>query len=218
MQNSMTQLYTNKYITIWHKASDCEFFIRAKDGNKETLNRIVKRYESEFKDLFDDEGEPRLSTIGIGLNLFKLCAWEHFNHSEYKTKNFMRKNLYEIMLFVENTIDSLHTSIISNKLRVRYFASNKQDKINEFAYCIYGWVLRADRSWYRNPRWHIHHWCIQIHPWQTLRRYLFTRCAHCGKSFHYGESPHCKQWDNPKPKIFKSEVNVYHKECIKELK
>lgn len=27
---------------------------------------------------------------------------------------------------------------------------------------------------------HVHHWHLQIHPWQTFRRWAFTRCEWCG--------------------------------------
>jgi len=48
---------------------------------------------------------------------------------------------------------------------------------------------RHFRPWWRHPRWHIHHWSFQIHPLQALRRFLFERCASCGKGYPYGYSP-----------------------------
>lgn len=34
------------------------------------------------------------------------------------------------------------------------------------------WMLIDRRPWWRHPRWHIHHWRIQCHPLQALRRWL----------------------------------------------
>jgi hypothetical protein len=214
----------NKLITIWHvdpchdgTDDSCGRYLRDRHGNKDTLNRIIRRFESEFKDLFDEECQPKLSTIAIGLNLFSLAAWEHFNHNDRKTKNFMRKYLYEIMIFTENTIDSLHPSINSSRQYTRYYAAKRGEKINEFSYIVYGWILRATRPWYKHPKYHIHHWQIQFHAWQVLRRYLFSKCKYCGKHFRYGEGPITDIHNSPKPKIFKSELNVYHKECYDKL-
>jgi len=35
------------------------------------------------------------------------------------------------------------------------------------------------RPWWKHPKWHVHHWRFQLHPWQKFRN-RFTRCARCG--------------------------------------
>ena len=72
---------------------------------------------------------------------------------------------------------------------------------------------RLGRPWYRHPRWHFWHWQFQVHPWQTLRRWLFTRCAGCGRRFAWGESPITNQWETPKPKFMRGETGLYHDCC-----
>lgn len=47
---------------------------------------------------------------------------------------------------------------------------------------------RHFRPWWRHPRWHVHHWKFQIHPWQQFKRWAFDRCADCRKGFRWGES------------------------------
>lgn len=74
-------------------------------------------------------------------------------------------------------------------------------------------LRRRDRPWWRHPRWHVWHWRIQVHPWQQLRRWLFTRCAHCGKRFAYGGSPVSHQWHSPPTPWFGSERGLYHDTC-----
>jgi hypothetical protein len=74
---------------------------------------------------------------------------------------------------------------------------------------IVGWK----RSWYRHPRWHFWHWELQIHPAQQLKRWLFSRCAGCGKHFAYGESPVTHSWNSTGPRWFRSESNSYHQGC-----
>lgn len=47
---------------------------------------------------------------------------------------------------------------------------------------------RRFRPWWRHPRWHVHHWKLQVHPWQQFKRWAFARCAGCRKGFRWGES------------------------------
>lgn len=37
--------------------------------------------------------------------------------------------------------------------------------------------------------WHVHHWKVQVRPIQKLRRFLFERCAECGRGYPYGYAP-----------------------------
>lgn len=73
--------------------------------------------------------------------------------------------------------------------------------------------LRLTRPWWRHPKWHVHHWRFQVPPWQTLRRWLFSRCQGCGKRFAWGYSPLSTSWDPNPPKAFRSETHVFHFEC-----
>lgn len=47
---------------------------------------------------------------------------------------------------------------------------------------------RRFKPWWRHPRWHVHHWKLQVHPWQQFKRWAFARCAGCTKGFRWGES------------------------------
>lgn len=62
---------------------------------------------------------------------------------------------------------------------------------------------RRFRPWWRHPRWHVWHWSFQVHPLQKLNRFLFERCATCGKGFAYGYSP-VSTWEGDKR---------FHHEC-----
>lgn len=68
-------------------------------------------------------------------------------------------------------------------------------------------ISRLKRPWYKHPRWHIHHWQIQIHAMQTLKRWLFSRCSVCGKGFAWGYAP-IGNWGSAWPQWFRGEIPV----------
>jgi len=72
------------------------------------------------------------------------------------------------------------------------------------------------RHWYQHPRWHIHHWRIKVVPVFKLKRWLFTRCAYCGKRLPWGYDPTRTTWNGTGPLWFRSEGYAYHHECYSE--
>lgn len=216
--------------TIWHKDPErdgtddsCGWFQRARHGDKATLERIVKRMESDwdrvfqtkkedhdpdegefrsrvyFCGLFCPNGEPHLSVSGVVLNLMFIAACEHFNvdgRSNWKrARRFMQKHLFDILLFAENPSDSLFDGI-TMKFGTDGFPSgntfkdarHREERIRNMAGCCYSWILRQERPWWKHPKWHIHHWRLQVPFLQSLRRWVLVRCSKCGKRFSWGES------------------------------
>jgi hypothetical protein len=63
-------------------------------------------------------------------------------------------------------------------------------------------------------RWHVHHWRIQIHAVQELRRRLLTRCAWCGGPHRKADPVNIShQWDGPRGPWWRGERGLYHWEC-----
>jgi hypothetical protein len=187
--------YRHAFITIWHKDPEkdgtddsCGWFKRARHGDKELLRLIRAEYEFEwdrdYGGWFDKDGKPKFSVIATVLNMFWRAAWIHFGKDRDKANRFLLRQLFDIMFFAENPVDSLHP-FITNK----YGVDRRDDRIDEAASVVYGWILRADQKWWQHARWHVWHWRIQVHPWQTLRRRFWDRCCKCGKrGFAKGES------------------------------
>lgn len=109
-------------------------------------------------------------------------------------------------------IYDLATCPIDN-LKISFREIKDEDSFWSFFLCVYRAYTRHHRPWYRHPRWHVWHWRLQIHPWQTFRRWAFSRCAGCGKGFSWGYSPTGFSWDRKPPRWFRSEYDVYHSEC-----
>lgn len=69
------------------------------------------------------------------------------------------------------------------------------------------------RPWWKRPKYHIHHWKLQILFTEKLKRYLFSRCSECGKRFRWGYYPVSGSWHGTGPRWFRGEKNVRHHSC-----
>lgn len=178
--------YRETFITIWHRdpgrgGSDdsCGWFKRAWHGNQETLSKIRSEFnhswDSKYSGWFDSEGKPLYSPMAIALGMFRIAAWVHFKDRR-KSDRFMQRHLYDILSFAENPVDSMLPTITS-----KYGIESKDRRVEQAASVIYGCILRWEQRWWQHPRCHVHHWRIQIHPWQQLRRRYWERCCKCGK-------------------------------------
>lgn len=188
--------------TLWHEDPNvrgdddsCGWFMRARHGDEKVLEKIIKHFEWDWDRVFKSDsgavyprgyfnvnGMPRYSVQGIVLNLMFLAAISVLG-SRDKAARFCQKNMFEICLFAENPTDSMHDSLTLKWGK----DENREQRIRNIASCIYGWILRETRPWYRHPRWHVRHWRLQIHPWQLFQRWAFDRCCKCGKRFGWGE-------------------------------
>lgn len=198
----------------------CGWFMRAHHGDQAVMEKIEKRFAEDWDRVFNSQdedsegrpigpirrtyfcgyfcpnGDPHFSVHGIVLNLFFTAAMVVFESDGLsnwrRAKKFMRKHLFDILMFAENPHDSLFDGI-TRKFEIgcgeKHDARAREQRIRRMAACIYGWILREERPWYRHPRWHIHHWQLQLHPWQNLWHWITRRCAICGKRFRYREVP-----------------------------
>lgn len=168
----------------------CGWFMRAKHGDPKILEKIRKTIARDFdrvfeyrRDDWDDakkkagsppdsvhfmgyfcpNGDPNFSIHGIVLNMFFDAIHVYFNHDWKKSRPWMRKHLFDILMFAENPTDSLRSEIVGTFGKY----DNREQRIDNYASCIYGWILRAERPWYRHPRWHVHHWRVNV-LWRSM--------------------------------------------------
>lgn len=229
MHDPMTLVYGCRLFDVWHVDPErdgtddsCGWFPRSRHGDKAVLEKIVKRFEFDWDRVFvskpedDDEpgeveriyargyfypsGKPRLSPIGIALNFFWLAAIETLGTRD-KADRFVQRHLLEILIFAENTFDSLHDSIALTFGG----APKREERIRDMASIIYAWVFRNSRPWYRHPRWHVNHWKINVKPYKMFLRWAFTRCMKCGKRVGWTWNVVGHQWHSDGPQWFKSE-------------
>jgi hypothetical protein len=203
--------------------------MRQRHGNKAVLEKIVKDFEFDwdrtfspsredhepedgpfidktyFCGLFKPDGDPHLSPVAITLGLFRIAAKHHFDDWD-KADKFVRNHLYDIIWFAENPTDSLFDSItrkFEKGCKEPYTPRHREERIRNFAGIIYACVLRWSRPWYRHPKWHVHHWKLQVPFFQRVHRLLFERCHVCGKGFGWNESP-ITDWNH---------TRIWHQRC-----
>ncbi len=211
--------YRQTLVTIWHvdperDGSDdsCGWFMRPRHGDAETLEKIKRdfayEWDSKLDGWFETNGMPRYSSHALALIMFRRAAHAAFKGNWSRVERFMRRHVYEILLFAENPTDSMHSSFIQ-----QYGPERRERRIESMAAMVYGCVIRWDRPWYRHPRWHLHHWKFKIHHLQAFKRWAFSRCCRCSGRFAWGESPTTGQWNGGGPRWFRSEEGVYHGAC-----
>jgi hypothetical protein len=72
------------------------------------------------------------------------------------------------------------------------------------------WRTKVLHGW----RFHVHHWKIQVHSLQALRRRLLTRCAWCGGRSRKGDLVNVSHsWDGPRGRWWQGEPGLYHQDC-----
>lgn len=204
-RNEFEKGYRNSWCTIWHvdpckdgTDDSCGWFQRARHGDKAVLEKIVKRFEMDWDRVFESDGgtsypcgyflpngDPHFSVHGIVLNLFFMAAIEVFSGEpgEWgKAKRYMHRHLVDILIFAENPVDSLHDGITRKfewGCKEPYTKRARDERIRSMAGCIYAWILRDIRPWYRHPRWHIHHWKVQFHFFDRIRNKAKAQAVQC---------------------------------------
>lgn len=221
--------YRSPFITIWHVDPEkdctddsCGWFMRARHGDPEMLKKIRSAIEFDFDRTYVSDssqtmyltgyftpisGAPVMSIHGITLCMFAAAAWQFFKHNRKKQRKWMNDNLFEILHFAENPTDSLKDEILGTFRRGTDSKWNREESLSHYASIIYGWLLRSTRPWWKHPRWHIHHWKIQFHPWQKFKRRYWDKCCICGKRGFKRSA--MSNWDGNR---------IWHQECHNSTK
>lgn len=172
--------YRNSLITIWHvdPESDgtddsCGRFIRNRHANQNILGEIKKEFDFNFKHnyWFNKEGKQIFSTTGTVLLMYRTAAWIHFKRNKKKVDKFFRKNLHDIMFFSENPIDCIGDMIV-DKWGYEKSERGFEERFGCLAGIVYTDILRKERKWYNDPKWHIYHWKIRLNFLRYFLKYI----------------------------------------------
>jgi hypothetical protein len=182
-------------ITIWHvdpesdnSDDSCDWFGGRLTG--EEVSRIQKLAKSEHGFYFDYD---LIAIKGADPFTVICAAWRSVKHELYKDRRYSHKDLEAIVKLATNPGDNLRAQAIA--------AESNPDELSRLFLLVARQIKKQRRPWWRHPRWHVHHWQLQFHPYERLRRWLFDRCEYCGGRFK--SSPH-SDWGGER---------LWHGEC-----
>jgi hypothetical protein len=89
----------------------------------------------------------------------------------------------------------------------------RQRNSEEFFVMLGSILAHRRRRWWQHPRWHLHHWKVQVHPIQAFKRWAWSRCCKCGGRFPWGASVVSNSWHSKGPQWFQGETDIYHADC-----
>ena len=226
--------YRSTFITIWHE-DPMDFTGKCRGRSDDSCGWHTPLMKTDERDIWRKRSDYEYTCVfskqhntAKGESFARVCydpettydavywIWRSIRHERLKDKWWYR-TLWRYSSRPNATELEVIQNLATNPVDNLQFSFKNEVKDAETFWPFYSAVLRAymryERPWYKHPRWHFWHWRFQVHPWQKLRRFLFSRCAGCGKRFKYGESPTGFSWDPPKPKMFCSEVDIYHSGC-----
>lgn len=222
--------YWPNFITIWHvdpERSSRDTGLRPDDScgwfnppvSEAERERIAALGRKQYTTLFDarqavQKGESAGSRYNADAYEAVYWAWRHIKYAQSRRYRWMygptrghgltTRELADVRSLASNPVDN-----------VRWMVEriDSPQACAEFYAIVHRATLRLHRPKYRHPRWHVHHWRLQIHPLQAVKRWLFSRCAGCGARFTYGYAPTTLSWDGTGPQWFRGESDVYHSAC-----
>jgi len=172
--------FRRDFITIWHHDPEI-------NGDDDSCGwsypRISRDRIKQIEGLAEEEYDFAIGELGYRMSPFELIywAWQTLGWRYHKQETLSHKELVRIIDLASNPVDNL-----------RYLCEGALTDAGEFErllLCVYRSYLKLHRPWWKHPRFHVHHWKIQIHPLQQMRRFLFDRCEVCGQRFPWGYSP-----------------------------
>ena len=98
----------------------------------------------------------QLSVYEVLFAIWKMIAWRVDRRRKLK-----RRELQEIGELASNPTDNLRLATFA--------AARNVDEFKLLWRLVYRNYLRTNRPWYRHPRWHVHHWRIEV---PALREWL----------------------------------------------
>jgi hypothetical protein len=214
--------YRDTFITIWHRDPEisrgricrrrddtCGWF--SPNPSEKEYEAVRKLAKEQYRQIFE-----RQVREAEGADYAYVCneptileavywSWRAIKRfKKYSPKRVMWQYAYgvsqrefeEIFCLASNPVDNLKHLFRGVKDEAGFIS---------FFFCVYNAYARHSRPWYRHPRWHVHHWRIQFHPWQNIRRRFWDKCCRCGKrGFKPEHGGACGNW---------SGTELWHSSC-----
>lgn len=190
--------YRSPLITIWHndpekrtlgtrRDDSCGWFSPPyTEKEEEIVKKLAKDHYGQFfaKKIAYEEGKS-YAYVCYNQDCFGALYWmwramkNTFNKKvawQYGTE-LSNKEFQHILQLAYNPVDNFQWHMKG----IMEDGEKGAKHFEEFVLLVYRCFRKYYRPWYKHPRWHIHHWSIQFHPLQNLKRRYWDKCCKCGK-------------------------------------
>lgn len=205
--DSFFRRYRSSFITIWHVDPEKDAHLKGTRGDDtcgwftppttpEDRARIHKLGESEYGTIWG-----RQAAEANGKDYADICFVPSAYDAIYWAWRAIKREMGVARgpwkfgsgrgVLTRAELDEIYTLSATPIYNLRHCVAEVRnaETCADFFSIVYRSYARFHRPWWRHPRWHVHHWKLQVHPWQRFVRWAFERCADCGKGFAWGYSP-----------------------------
>ena len=200
--------YRPTLVTVWHVdpcrdgSDDSCGWSYVKAGN--ALREQVRKLGQDEQSFINGKHGYAMQPAELVFEVWQTIGARIFKRSRRGGRGLTHRELVYVLNLANNPGDNLRYSCGD--------ATTKEGMGNLFV-TVLRCYLTFHRKWWQHPRWHVHHWRIQIPAIQALKRWAFSKCAGCGGRFTFGYCPTSHNWDSTGPLWFRSETGMFHSEC-----
>jgi hypothetical protein len=153
MYDPYIEIFGNSYIQLWHKdpctdgSDDSCGWSRPKLTKKE-INKIESTSSFIYSSIVDIYNEwHNGNELRVIYTVYMMLKWSIYS------EHLKDKDIKNILSFSLNIMDDI---------RIHDDETDKQGEFRRFCYIIARHIKVSKRYWFQHPRWHIHHWRINI--------------------------------------------------------
>lgn len=201
--------YVEPLVVIWHVDPE-------KDGRDDSCGFTYPPITAEEKEWLKKESKAEqpfffgehaslfnASAVEVIFSIWSMIAWRKYRRGKLSAREIQR--VFELATWSAHNLQYLVENVRAGEESIYFLFAN-----------VFRAYSQLHRPWWKHPRWHIHHWRVQIPILLYIKRFLFSRCHGCGKRFKWKESPTSFSWYSKGPRWFRSEPNIYHSACAGE--
>lgn len=175
------------FLTVWHKDprnGECPWTYPRLTEFQQGVVRAIARWELKYARL-TDQGHVNGTTGVVTFIAFASQYWWQSRRRDLSPR------------FIARALAQMYPYETHDWHLAAFAHAKTEEQIYEAFLRLAVEVERLQRPWWRHPRWHVHHWQIQIHPLRGLLRRLFTRCSVCRKRIKKGQPAISTVYEQP---------------------
>lgn len=176
------------------------------DQELEAMKKLAKYQYGEIfaRQVAEKEGKSYAYVCNQPETTYEVIYWIWRSIKANGKKGWMYGNKRNFLSVAElELIMQLATNPVDN---FKHHLITDCEKFVDMFMLIWRQFRAFHRPWYKHPRWHIHHWEIQFHPWQNFYQRHIRKCSKCGR---YGSVGWHNTWSGGKKDAWCSHCQGY---------